>query len=71
MLYMFTDGYADQKGGPNNKKFFYPPFQKLLAEISGQPMEEQQNTLDSTIEEWKTTAGMEQMDDITIVGIRL
>lgn len=67
-IYLFTDGYADQPGGPNKKKFFYGPFKQLLTDIHTQPMNEQKKKLDDTISDWMKDR--EQVDDITIFGIR-
>jgi serine phosphatase RsbU (regulator of sigma subunit) len=55
-------------GGPQKKKFFYGPFKQLLTEIHTQPMEEQRKKLETTTTEWR--GGIEQVDDITILGIR-
>lgn len=68
-LYMFSDGYADQFGGPEGKKFKIAPFRKLLAELSKQPMQEQKIILNQTIEEWMKEE--EQVDDILVIGIRI
>lgn len=68
MVYIFSDGYADQFGGPHDKKFKYGPLKELLIRISGRSMEEQQNELDKVIEAWR---GEEpQVDDILIFGIK-
>lgn len=68
MLYLYTDGYADQFGGPKGKKFKYKQLETLLVSISSKPLAEQKNILEQTIEEWK--GGLEQVDDILLVGIR-
>lgn len=68
-LYMFSDGYADQFGGPEGKKFKIAPFRKLLAEISARPMADQKQILDNTIMDWM--ANEEQIDDILVMGIRI
>ena len=44
-LYLFSDGYADQFGGPENKKFMYKRFEELLLEIHTKPMEDQKEIL--------------------------
>ncbi|MEK6615394.1 MAG: two-component regulator propeller domain-containing protein, partial [Bacteroidota bacterium] len=67
-VYLFSDGYADQPGGPNKKKFFYGPFRQLLTDIHSHPLQEQKKKLDDTISEWMQDR--EQVDDITIFGIR-
>jgi serine phosphatase RsbU (regulator of sigma subunit) len=68
-LYLFTDGYSDQFGGEKGKKFMSRNFKNLLVEHAHKPMAEQQRILDHTIEAWKE--GHEQIDDITVVGIRV
>jgi len=68
-IYMFTDGYADQFGGPKGKKFKYKALQELVMSISQRPMTEQKLVLEKTMDEWK--GGLEQIDDILIVGIRI
>jgi sigma-B regulation protein RsbU (phosphoserine phosphatase) len=68
-IYIFTDGYADQFGGPKGKKFKYRTLQDLLLSIQGKEMNEQRGILDQTIESWK--GALEQVDDILVIGIRL
>ena len=68
VIYLFTDGYADQTGGPNKKKFFYGPLKELFVSVHKMGMEEQRTKLESTIDEWMN--GREQLDDITVIGIR-
>jgi PAS domain S-box-containing protein len=68
-IYIFSDGYADQKGGLNNQKFFYQPFRELLLGIHGQSMNEQEQTLQNVIVEWK--GSREQIDDILVIGVRV
>jgi len=69
MLYLFSDGYADQFGGPENKKFRYKQFQDLLTSIGQNPMADQREILQRTFINWK--GDEEQVDDILIFGIRL
>ncbi|NMC41373.1 MAG: SpoIIE family protein phosphatase [Bacteroidales bacterium] len=69
MLYLFTDGYADQFGGPKGKKFMYRPLQNLLLKIHDRPAAEQKEELIRTFEEWMN--GYEQVDDVLIAGIRI
>lgn len=69
-FYMFTDGYVDQKGGEQGKKFFMPPFRDLLSEISSLPIAKQQEIIDVKFKEWKGT-NYEQMDDVLVMGVRL
>jgi serine phosphatase RsbU (regulator of sigma subunit) len=68
MLYLFTDGFPDQKGGEEKKKFYYKPFKDLLIAISELPLAEQKAYLDSTVTKWMGEG--EQIDDILIVGIK-
>ena len=69
ILYLFTDGYADQFGGTKGKKFKYKQLQELLLSNAAKPMEEQKRILESTLNEWK--GNLEQVDDILIIGIRV
>lgn len=67
-VYIFSDGYPDQFGGPNNKKFKYGPLRELLIGISEKSMEKQREALDQEITRWK--GDHEQVDDILIFGIQ-
>jgi tetratricopeptide (TPR) repeat protein len=69
MIYLTTDGYADQFGGPAGKKFKYKQMEELMLKIHDLDMAEQQRVLDETIESWK--GALDQVDDITMVGIRV
>lgn len=69
MLYLFSDGFPDQKGGPERKKFFYQPFKELLISISQLPVEQQKQQLDKTVSAW--IGNGEQVDDILIMGIKI
>jgi len=69
VLYLFTDGYADQFGGPKGKKFKYKALQEKLIAISHQPMTDQKKILDETIEGWR--GSLEQVDDVLVIGIRV
>jgi serine phosphatase RsbU (regulator of sigma subunit) len=73
VFYLFTDGYSDQFGGEKGKKFMSRNFKNLLAENAHKPMNEQEQILDATIEQWKhgNGADFEQIDDITVLGIRI
>jgi len=68
-LYNFSDGYVDQFGGPDNKKFLTKRFKKLLVEINKMKIDDQQDIIDKAIEDWK--AGREQVDDILVMGFRV
>lgn len=67
-FYIFSDGYADQPGGPGKKKFMSRRFKKLFVEMEGLPMDNQRERLDSVFREWK--GDMPQIDDVTVIGIR-
>lgn len=68
-FYMFSDGYVDQFGGPENNKFMIKRLQDLLVEIHTKPMETQKEILNTTITEWMKDE--EQIDDILLVGFKL
>ncbi len=68
-LYLVTDGYADQFGGPKGKKFKYKQLQQLILSRSSLSMTEQKKYLDAEIEEWR--GDLEQVDDICIVGVKI
>jgi serine phosphatase RsbU (regulator of sigma subunit) len=67
-LYMFSDGYPDQMGGPKGKKFMVKKFKELLLSIQDKSMSDQKITLDNTLEDWKSD--VKQIDDILVFGIR-
>jgi serine phosphatase RsbU (regulator of sigma subunit) len=69
IIYTLTDGYPDQFGGPKNKKFLSKNLKQLLLDNSDKPMNEQKEILEKTLVKW-IGAG-EQIDDITLLGIRL
>jgi serine phosphatase RsbU (regulator of sigma subunit)/tetratricopeptide (TPR) repeat protein len=69
IVYTFTDGYADQFGGKDGKKFLSKNLKSLLVSNAHLPMKTQQEILNETFINWiKNT---EQIDDVTIVGIRV
>jgi len=68
-LYLFSDGYADQFGGLDGKKFMYKRFEQLLLEIHTLPMDEQKETLNNRLLKWK--GSNDQVDDILVIGIRI
>ncbi len=70
IIYTFSDGYADQFGGPDNKKFMIRNLRKKLLEIHHLPMPEQKEILQKTIIDWIGPGGT-QIDDILVVGIRV
>jgi serine phosphatase RsbU (regulator of sigma subunit) len=68
-LYVFSDGYADQFGGPKGKKMMYKRFRDLLIKGSELPMSEQCDKLDGFLKSWMGSE--EQVDDIIIIGVRV
>ncbi|MFC2138657.1 response regulator, partial [Bacteroidota bacterium] len=68
-LYLFSDGYYDQFGGEENKKYMIKSFKELLLEIHQKPMQEQLSVLENTIEDYK--GENDQMDDMLIIGIKI
>jgi len=69
MVYLFTDGYADQFGGPKGKKFKYKQLLEKLLAISSRPLADQKKTMDENFEGWK--GNLEQIDDVLVIGIRI
>jgi serine phosphatase RsbU (regulator of sigma subunit) len=69
IIYLFTDGYADQFGGTGKKKFRSENFKKLLIDIHNLPMHEQKKALEKRYEEWR--GEIDQVDDILIAGIKM
>jgi serine phosphatase RsbU (regulator of sigma subunit) len=67
-VYLFSDGYVDQIGGPERKTFKTKNFKELLLNNSHLPMNEQKEMLEANLEEWKLDN--QQIDDILVIGIR-
>jgi serine phosphatase RsbU (regulator of sigma subunit) len=67
-VYVFTDGYCDQFGGPGGKKFKASNLKNLLLNSQHLSIEEQFDLLNSTIENWR--GNHEQVDDILVIGTR-
>ena len=68
-IYLFTDGYADQFGGPKGKKLMRKLFEETLIDHSEKSMEVQKNALENTYNNWK--GDLDQVDDVCVVGIRI
>lgn len=66
-LYLFSDGFADQFGGPQGKKLKYNHFRKLLLDNHTKPMSEQKNSMNLFFENWRQ--GFEQIDDVCVIGV--
>lgn len=69
VFYLFTDGFADQFGGSKGKKFKYGQLKELILSNVSLPMERQMEILNTHFENWR--GNLEQVDDVTIIGIRL
>ncbi|OFY84526.1 MAG: hypothetical protein A3F72_14060 [Bacteroidetes bacterium RIFCSPLOWO2_12_FULL_35_15] len=69
VVYALTDGMPDQFGGSKGKKFKYKQLKELLILISAEPMETQKQKLSDALNNWK--GNLEQVDDITLIGIRV
>ncbi len=68
-IYLFSDGYADQFGGPKGKKMYRKNFFKILEDVSKWPIEHQKFILEKRFNEWKNN--LEQIDDILVIGIKV
>lgn len=68
-LYLFSDGITDQFGGPDGSKFKKSSLKKLLHEIHSKPMEEQKLIIETEFEKWK--GNDDQIDDVTVIGVRI
>jgi serine phosphatase RsbU (regulator of sigma subunit) len=69
LIYAFTDGYADQFGGPKGKKFKYKQLEELILSNSEKLMSQQLHVLDTTFKNWQ--GNLDQVDDVCVVGIRV
>ncbi|MBK6522442.1 MAG: SpoIIE family protein phosphatase [Sphingobacteriaceae bacterium] len=69
LLYLYTDGFADQFGGPKGKKFKYKELNDLILKNSQMQLEQQSNKLLNQFFSWK--GDLEQVDDVLIIGMRL
>jgi serine phosphatase RsbU (regulator of sigma subunit) len=67
-FYIFSDGYADQFGGPKEKKFMSAQLKETLVELSGKPMLQQGERLNEIFEQWR--GDNPQVDDVTLIGVR-
>ncbi len=68
-IYLFSDGYPDQKGGEQGKKYYYPPFRALLTKNSELNLTEQKDALVKELKIWK--GNREQLDDILVAGLKI
>jgi serine phosphatase RsbU (regulator of sigma subunit) len=67
-FYVFSDGYADQFGGPKEKKFMSMQLKETLVALAGKPMLEQGERMNEIFEEWRGDSP--QVDDVTLIGVR-
>jgi len=70
-LYLSSDGYADQFGGNNHKRYQRRRLMEYLLSIHDYPMAEQSDRLNEEIEKWREEQNEDQTDDISIIGIRI
>lgn len=68
-VYLFSDGYADQFGGPKGKKFKYAQLKEMILSNQGLKMPEQKTIFNTSIDSWK--GSLDQVDDILLMGIRI
>jgi serine phosphatase RsbU (regulator of sigma subunit) len=68
-IYVFTDGYADQFGGPKGKKYNYRRFRELLIAISTQPLADQKIAMEKAFNDW--LGDEEQIDDVLVIGVKI
>lgn len=69
VLFLYTDGFADQFGGPKGKKYLYSRMGKMMTEVSSLSVSLQKEKLNNTFLEWK--GNLEQVDDVCVIGIRI
>lgn len=69
LIYLFSDGYPDQFGGPEDKKFKYASLKDLLVKLSGRSMEAQKKELERRFVQWK--GDTEQLDDVLVIGLKI
>lgn len=69
VIYIFSDGFADQFGGPKGSKYMKYNLKRLLSEIHYMPMEDQRGILEKEFEAWQ--GSVNQIDDVTILGVRI
>lgn len=69
VLYMFSDGFVDQYGGPEDRKYLLSRFKRFLLSVEGLPMDEQNERIKAEFEQWK--GENEQLDDVIVFGLRL
>jgi len=68
-VYVFSDGYVDQYGGEQRKKFKTQKFKELLLSVQAESMEKQKQDIEETFELWR--GNYEQIDDVCVIGVRV
>jgi serine phosphatase RsbU (regulator of sigma subunit)/HAMP domain-containing protein len=68
-IYITSDGYPDQFGGPRGRKFMVSNFRHLLLEAHNKPFSMQKGILDTRFEEWR--GSLDQVDDICVMGVKV
>ena len=68
IIYMFSDGYPDQFGGPRGKKFKLDRVKNMLADVCEKPLADQSDYIDKTFDDWK--GRLQQVDDILFMVVR-
>jgi serine phosphatase RsbU (regulator of sigma subunit) len=68
-IYMFSDGYVDQFGGPAGKKFMSKNFKKLILDLQSVPLKDQGAAMEAALSEWM--GDLDQVDDILVMGLRI
>lgn len=68
-IFVFSDGYADQFGGEDCRKFKYGPFKRLLSEVLNEPNSNQEKILEEVFEKWRSD--LEQVDDVCVIGVMI
>lgn len=69
LIYMYSDGFADQFGGPKGKKYKYKKLKEFILQISSNSMIDQKEKLIASFNEWK--GDLEQVDDVMMIGVRI
>lgn len=70
-IFLFSDGFGDQFGGPSNRRFGTARMRELFAELSPLDASEQKEKIENIFDEWKNQQPLGQMDDVTVMGIKL
>jgi serine phosphatase RsbU (regulator of sigma subunit) len=68
-IFIFTDGYQDQFGGPKGKKFKASSLKSLILSLRHKQSAEQKAILENTFENWK--GSLEQIDDVCVIGVKI